>query len=258
LGEVLLPIKYTPRNLSVGESLKVFLYRDSEGRPVATTQTPKAQVGEFAFLKAVALTSVGAFLDWSLDKHVLAPFAEQYSPMEVGQSYLVYLYLDKVKGWITASSKIDKFLREDKPHEFKSQQEVSLIIANSTDLGIKAIINHSHWGVLYQNEVHKPIRFGQSVKGFIKKIRPDGKIDLTLQIFQQSGEDYERKIEDYIKSQNGFAPVHDKSDPQVIAELFGMSKAAFKKTIGHLYRQRVITIEKDGIRLIKNDEMQKS
>lgn len=258
LGEVLLPLKYAPRNLSVGDSLTVFLYRDSEGRPVATTQTPKAQVGEFALLKVVASTSVGAFLDWGLDKHVLAPFAEQYGPMEVGQSYLVYLYLDKLKGRITASSKIDKFLSEDNSHAFKLQQEVNLIIANSTELGIKAIINHSHWGVLYKNEVHKPIRFGQQVKGYIKKVRPDGKIDLTLQSPQQSHDNYERMIEDYIKSQNGFAPLNDKSDPQLIAELFGISKAAFKKSIGHLYKQRIITIKKDGIRLVKNDEMQKS
>ncbi|MCK5334767.1 MAG: GntR family transcriptional regulator, partial [Gammaproteobacteria bacterium] len=181
LGEVLLPLKHAPDDLAIGDVLDVFLYLDSEDRPVATTQKPKARVGEFAYLKVLASTDVGAFLDWGLDKDVLVPFAEQHRPMETGKSYLVYLYLDKVDGRITASSKIDKFLDDEKPHQFKPKQAVDLIIANSTDLGYKAIINHSHWGVLYNNEVHQRLSFGQSKKGFIKYIRPDRRIDLTLQ-----------------------------------------------------------------------------
>lgn len=251
LGEVLLPSKHAPHDLSVGDSIEVFLYLDSEGRPVATTQKPKARVGEFAYLKVVAITDVGAFLDWGLDKDVLVPFAEQHRPMHVGRSYLVYLYLDKVDGRITASSKIDKFVRDDKPHDFKPNQAVDLIIANSTDLGYKAIINHSHWGVLYRDEVHQRLSFGQNKKGFIKRIRPDGKIDLSLQGGQQTRDKYAKIILAYLKKQNGFAAVHDKSDPQLISKLFGMSKGAFKKAIGGLYKQRIISIEKDGIRLIE-------
>jgi len=250
LGEVLLPRKHAPRDLAIGDSVKVFLYFDSEDRPVATTQTPKAMVGEFAYLKVVAITDVGAFLDWGLDKDVLVPFAEQHRPMEVEHSYLVYLYLDKTDGRITASSKIDKFLDDEKPHHFRPQQAVNLIIANSTELGYKAIINHSHWGVLYKDEVFQRLSFGQYKKGFIKRIRPDGKIDLSLQGGQETRDKYAKIIIYYLKKQNGFAPVHDKSDPQLISDLFGMSKGAFKKAIGGLYKNKIIRIEKDGIHLL--------
>ena len=251
LGEVLLPRKYAPPDLVVGDAIEVFLYLDSEDRPVATTQKPKVQVGEFAYLKVVATTQVGAFLDWGLEKDLLVPFAEQHKPMEVGRSYLVYVYLDKIHERITASSKIDKFLDDSKPHHFKPQQAVNLIITNSTDLGYKAIVNNSHWGVLYKNEVHQRLSFGQSVKGYIKHIRPDGKIDLSLQGGQETRDQYETIILNYLKKQNGFAPVHDKTDPQTITKLFGMSKSAFKKAIGSLYKQRIISIGEDGIRLIE-------
>jgi len=251
LGEVLLPLKYAPSDLVEGDSIEVFLYLDSEDRPVATTQKPKAQVGEFAYLKVVANTEVGSFLDLGLEKDVLVPFAEQHRPMEVGHSYLVYLYLGEFDNRIIASSKIDKFLDDEKPHDFKSQQAVDLIIANSTDLGYKAIINHSHWGVLYKNEVHQRLSFGQYKKGFIKYIRPDGKIDLSLQGGQVTRDKYAKIILNYLNKQEGFAPVHDKSDPQLISDLFGMSKGAFKKAIGGLYKQRIISIEKDGIHLLE-------
>lgn len=254
LGEVLLPLKHAPNDLVDGDSIKVFLYLDSENRPVATTQKPKAQVGEFAYLTVLASTEVGAFLDWGLDKDVLVPFAEQHRPLEVEHSYLVYLYLDKIHGRITASSKIDKFLDDEKPHHFKPRQAVDLIIANSTELGFKAIINHSHWGVLYSDEVHQRLSFGQYKKGFIKHIRPDGKIDLSLHGGQVTRDKYAKIILIYLNEQNGFAPVHDKSDPQLISRLFGMSKGAFKKAIGGLYKQKIITIEKDGIRLIENKD----
>lgn len=251
LGEVLLPLKYAPSDLVEGDSIEVFLYLDSEDRPVATTQKPKAQVDEFAYLKVVANTEVGSFLDLGLEKDVLVPFAEQHRPMEVGHSYLVYLYLGEFDNRIIASSKIDKFLDDEKPHDFKPQQAVDLIIANSTDLGYKAIINHSHWGVLYENEVHQRLSFGQYKKGFIKYIRPDGKIDLSLQGGQETRDKYAKIILNYLKKQEGFAPVHDKSDPQLISDLFGMSKGAFKKAIGGLYKQRIISIEKDGIHLLE-------
>lgn len=250
LGEVLLPLKHAPEECQVGDMLDVFLYLDSEDRPVATTQKPKAKVGEFAYLNVLAITNVGAFLDWGLDKDVLVPFAEQHRPMEEGKSYLVYLYLDKVDERIVASSKIDKFLDDEKPHNFEPQQTVDLIIANSTDLGYKAIINHSHWGVLYKNEVHQRLSFGQYKKGFIKYIRPDKRIDLTLQGGQETRDKYTKIIMNYLQKKNGFAPVNDKSDPELISDLFGMSKKAFKRSIGGLYKSRTITIEDDGIHLV--------
>ncbi|HIF18819.1 MAG TPA: GntR family transcriptional regulator [Cycloclasticus sp.] len=250
LGEVLLPNKHAPNDLSVGDKLHVFLYLDSEDRPIATTKAPKAKVGEFAYLKCVARTHVGAFLDWGLEKDILVPFAEQHRPMDVDKSYLVYIYLDKNDGRLVASSKIDKYIDDEAPHDFTPQQQVNLIIGNSTDLGFKAIINNSHWGVLYKNDVFQTLSFGQSKKGFIKRIREDGKIDLSLQGGKETRDKYTKIILNYLEKHDGFAPLHDKSSPEIIADTFGMSKGAFKKSIGGLYKQRIISINKDGIRLL--------
>ena len=249
LGNVLLPIKFAPDDLTIGDEIEVFLYLDSEGLPIATTQEAYAAVGEFCYLRVVDITGVGAFLDWGLDKDILVPFAEQHMPMEVGKSYLVYLYISDMDGRIIASSKIDKFLDDNAPHNYIPQQPVDLIIANSTDLGYKAIIDHSHWGVLYKNEVFKRISFGQNIKGFIKYVRPDGKIDLSLQGGEETRTKNKHIILDHLKLKNGYAMLNDRTDPEVISELFGMSKAAFKKAIGSLYKERVITIEAEGIRL---------
>ena len=251
LYEVLLPKRYVPRDLEMGQEIEVFLYLDSEDRPVATTEIPKVQLGEFAYLPVVDVNNTGAFLDWGLPKDLFVPFGEQHRPMEVGRSYIVYVYLDKVQGRLTASSKIDKFLDDDRPHDFTPQQAVKLLVANSTDLGYKAIIDNSHWGVLYSNEVHQRLSFGQSLDGFIKRVRDDGKIDLSLQGGKETRDKYERIILGYLKQQGGFAQVHDKSDPKLISDLFGMSKKAFKKAIGNLYKQRIINIEKDGINIVK-------
>ncbi|MBQ0724108.1 MAG: GntR family transcriptional regulator, partial [Cycloclasticus sp.] len=167
------------------------------------------------------------------------------------QSYLVYLYLDKHDGRIVASSKIDKFIDDDAPHNFTPQQQVNLLIANSTELGFKAIINNSHWGVLYKNDVFQKLSFGQSKKGFIKRVREDGKIDLSLQGGKETRDKYAKIILNHLEKQQGFSPVHDKSSPEIIADTFGMSKGSFKKAIGGLYKERLISIEKDGIRLVK-------
>ena len=254
LGEVLLPTKHAPEGLAVDDFIRVFLYLDSEDRPIATTQEPKACINTFAYLKVVDVTRVGAFLDWGLDKDVLVPYSEQHRPMEEGKSYLVYLYLDDIYKRITASSKIDKLIDDDRPHSYTEKQAVDLIVANSTELGFKAIINNSHWGLLYKNEVHVRLSFGQRIKGFIKYVRPDGRIDLSLHGGEETRGDYATIIENYLKKKGGFAPVHDKSDPQVISEIFGISKKAFKKTIGTLYRQRRIRIEKNGIYLVEIED----
>jgi len=252
LGEVLLPNRYIPDDVELGDHLSVFLYLDSDNRTVATTLEPKVRVGEFAYLEAVANTDYGTFLDWGLAKDLLVPFGEQHRPMEVGTSYLVHVYLGQADGRITASSKIDKFLDDDRPHEFQPRQPVDLIIANSTELGYKAIINHSHWGLLYKNEVFQRISFGQSLRGFIKQVRPDGRIDLGLAAGREVRDKYATAIFDYLHQQeDGFAAVHDKSDPALITRLFGISKKAFKQAIGGLYKQHLIVIEKAGIRLVE-------
>ena len=249
LGEILLPSKHAPNNLSIDDSVQVFLYLDSEDRPIATTQTPKAEVDEFAYLEVTDNTSIGAFLDWGLDKDVLVPFAEQHRPMTVGESYIVFLYLDN-QDRITATSRIDQIVLDDDEHDFYPQQRVDLIIGNSTDLGFKAIVNHSHWGLLYKDEVEQRLSFGQTIQGYIKRIREDGKIDLSLKSSQQIRDNYNQIVHDYLRDHNGFAPVHDKSSPAEISDLLGMSKKQFKKAVGALYKQRVITIEQDGIRLV--------
>ena len=231
LGEILLPKKHTPDNLSVGDTAEVFLYL------------------EFAYLKVKENTQFGAFLDWGLDKDVLVPFAEQHRPMTVGHSYIVFLYLDN-QGRITATSKIDKVVKEDDQHNFCPQQPVDLIIGNSTELGFKAIVDQSHWGLLYKDEVDQRLSFGQSIQGYIKYIREDGKIDLSLKSGRQIRDTYSQIILDFLRDHDGFASVHDKSPPAQIDKLFGMSKGQFKKAIGGLYKQKVITIEKDGIRLV--------
>ncbi|WP_442511882.1 CvfB family protein [Novipirellula sp. SH528] len=229
LGEILLPKKHTPENLSVGDTVEVFLYLDSEDRPIATTQTPKAEVGEFAYLKVKENTQFGAFLDWGLDKDVLVPFAEQHRPMTVGHSYIVFLYLDN-QGRITATSKIDKVVKEDDQHNFCPQQPVDLIIGNSTELGFKAIVDQSHWGLLYKDEVDQRLSFGQSIQGYIKYIREDGKIDLSLKSGRQIRDNYSQIILDFLRDHDGFASVHDKSPPAQIDKLFGMSKGQFEKS----------------------------
>ena len=249
LGEILLPTKYCPPGLEVDSHLPVFLYQDSETRLIATTQTPKVEVGEFAYLKVIANTDYGSFMDWGLDKDLLAPFGEQHRPMKVNQSYLVHVYLNNADGRITASSKIEKFIDDQAPHEFEPGQQVDLIIANSTDLGFKAIINHSHWGLLYKDEVNERLSFGQSRRGFIKFVRPDGKIDLALKQEQETRDQYTMTVVNYLKGHDGFAAAHDKTDPAKIQDLFGMSKKSFKKVIGGLYKQRIIKIQPDGIRL---------
>ncbi len=249
LGEILLPTKHSPEDVEIGDTVEVFLYLDSEDRPIATTQTPIAEVGEFAYLKVKDKTPIGAFLDWGLDKDVLVPFAEQHRPMVVGDSYIVFLYLDN-QDRIAATSKIDKIVLSDDQHDFRPQQAVNLIIGNSTELGFKAIVDNSHWGLLYKDEVEQRLSFGQSLQGYIKNVREDGKIDLTLKSIRQTRDGQSQTIQDYLRDHNGYAAVHDKSPPAQISELFGMSKGQFKKAIGGLYKRKIITIEKDGIRLV--------
>ncbi len=250
-GRASLPLHQAPAGVAAGDVLTVFVYPGDEGSLRASTQLPICQVGEFACLKVVNTTTVGAFVDNGMDKDVLVPFAEQHRPMEQGKFYIVTVYLGRRDGRLTASSKIDKFIDDDLPHAFQPRQAVDLLVANSTELGYKAIINNRHWGVLYRDEVFRRLSFGQHIKGYIKNIRSDGRIDLTLQGGQETRDRNGQKILRYLERHDGFADVHDKSDPQRIQTLFSMSKGAFKKAIGQLYKQRLITIGKDGIRLVE-------
>jgi predicted RNA-binding protein (virulence factor B family) len=248
-GEILLPKRYVPEHCHPGDRLEVFIYLDSEDRLVATTDKPLAMVGEFALLQVVEITSIGAFLNWGLPKDLLVPFREQQVKMEKGKSYLVYVYLDHESQRIVATSRLDKCLGNI-PVDYEPGEEVDLIIAGKTEMGYKAIVDNSHWGIVYHNEVFRPLRTGDKLKGFIKQVRPDEKIDLRL---EKPG--YERidsiskEILDQLKSANGFLPFNDKSDPDLIVKTFSTSKKNFKKAIGSLYKQRLISIEEKGIRL---------
>lgn len=249
-GEVLLPKRYVPENAKHEDILEVFIYLDSEDRVIATTETPFIMVGEFACLKAVAITSMGAFLDWGLMKDLFVPFREQKQKMEEGKWYVVTVYLDYDSKRLVASAKIEKFL-DNLPPEYDAGEEVDLLVSGETDLGFNAIINNKHSGVLYKNEVFQPLKKGDRIKGYIKKIREDEKIDLILQKpGYQKVDDISMRIVDVLKEHKGFIAITDKSDPDTIYNLFGVSKKTFKKAIGSLYKFRVISIEDKGIRLL--------
>ncbi|WP_192022850.1 S1 RNA-binding domain-containing protein [Shewanella sp. WPAGA9] len=251
LGQVLLPNKFVPKDCQVGDMVDVFLYLDSEDIVIATTQKPYAQVGEFAYLEAIATGPYGAFLDWGLEKDLLLPFGEQHRSIEEGKSYLVYVHANHVDERIMASSKVDKFL-DKTPAEYTVGQQVDLIIGGTTDLGFKAIINNTHWGVLFQNEVFQRLSFGQSIKGYIKQVRADGKVDLILQ--KADKQNLDRNAETIINKLHragGFLPLNDKTDSAIIYDQMAMSKKAFKRSIGGLFKAGQISIEDDGIRLLK-------
>ncbi len=250
LGEILMPKRYVKKGYRVGEDVEVFVYLDSEDRLTAIPEKPKAMVGEFALLSTVDVTSVGAFLDWGMPKDLFVPFREQRLKMRKGEAHLVYLYYDRASGRIVGSSKLDKYL-ESSQRAYASGEEVDLMIWQKTDLGYKAIINNERWGMVFFNEVHQTLERGQRVKGFIKQMRPDGKIDLCL---QKPGYEKVTALTDvilnHLKANDGFMPITAKTPPQEINDLFGVSKKTYKNAIGALYKKRLITINDDGVRLV--------
>ncbi|GFO55128.1 GntR family transcriptional regulator [Geomonas sp. Red276] len=247
-GDILLPAKYLPEGLAAGARVAVFVYLDSEDRLVATTLHPKAQVGEFALLQVKETATVGAFLDWGLEKDLLVPFAEQALPMKKGEKHLVRLYLDR-SGRIAASSRIDRFL-ERASAELKNGAEVELVFYEFTALGAKVVVGGRYPGLLFKNDLFGRYRVGDRTQGFVKKVREDGKIDVTLRKsgFQGVAGSRDTVIR-VLEERGGFLPVGDKSTPEVIYELFRMSKKSFKTIIGNLYKQGVIEISKDGLKL---------
>ena len=250
LGEILMPNRYVTDEWETGDVVEVFLMLDSEDRLTATTEKPLAMVDEFALLKVVAVTNVGAFLDWGLPKDLLVPFREQNIPLREGQSVVVRIYLDELTNRIAASAKLDKFL-DRAPPDYEPDEKVKLLICAKTDLGFKAIINNKNWGVIFHNEVFQTLEKGQRIEGYIKQIRPDGKIDLSLQKpGAKSIGNLSDAILDHLKEQGGFMPITDKSPPEEIYALFGVSKKAYKRAIGGLYKKRLITFENNGTKLV--------
>lgn len=253
-GEILLPKRYAPNNAEPGSSIKVFLYFDSEDRIIATTDKPLAVINEFAFLRVVSVNSIGAFLDWGLMKDLLVPFREQLQTMEEGKYYIVYIYFDNDSRRIAASAKINKFL-DNVPPAYQDGEEVDLLIIGQTDIGFNAIINNSHKGMLYKNEVFKPLEKGMHLKGYIKNIREDDKIDLSLLPQGYSKIDNISKIIlDKLTFNNGFLPLTDKTDPELIYEKLHISKKAFKMAVGNLYKARIVRLDDKGIHLISQND----
>ena len=252
LGEILLPQRYLPEGSRVGDAVEVFVYYDSEDRVIATTERPYAQVGEFAVLKVNSVNPVGVFLDWGLaSKELLVPIREQRAEMFPGKYYVVYLYVDEVSGRIVATAKINRFLQKT-PVDYTLNQEVSLLVTQETELGFKVIVDNAHWGMIYHNEIFKPVHRGDRLTGYVTHIRADEKVDVALQPVGYGGVDsLAQGILDAIRKNDGFLRFNDKSDAGEIAAAFGCSKKNFKKAVGALYRQRLIEILDDGIRLVK-------
>ncbi|WP_373020586.1 S1 RNA-binding domain-containing protein [Thiomicrorhabdus sp.] len=249
LGEVLLPNRYVPKNAKVGDELEVFIYQDSQDRLVATTDKPLASVGEVAFLKVNQVNRTGAFLNWGMPKDLLVPYAEQRVPMEEGRSYCVYVYVD-ISGRLAASSKLSLFLKETNT-DFKSGQEVSLLVASRSNMGYTAVIDGTHLGLIHNSDILQPLRIGQKLKGYIKGIRPDLKINLTLQKQGREGrEELAEQILAHLQANDGISTLTDKSDPEDIFKQYRASKARYKKALGQLYKARKIAIENDHIALL--------
>jgi uncharacterized protein len=251
LNEILMPRKFVTDEVKASQQATVFIYSDSEDRLVATTENPLAMVGEFAFLKVIETNRFGAFLDWGLPKDLLVPMSEQKAKMMEGKLYLVFVFLDKLTNRIAASAKIDKYLDNVSPG-YETGEKVDLLIAEETEIGYKAIVNNQHWGILYKNQVFRTLSPGEKLEGYINKIRDDDKIDLLL---EKPG--YEKidpiseKLLKTLRENNGFLALNDKTSPEIIQALLGISKKNFKKAVGNLYKKKLIDFKSDGIKLIR-------
>lgn len=253
--EVLLPNKFCRDEMKPEGEIEVFIHRDSEGRKVATTNPPKIGLYEFAQLKVNAVSRVGAFLDWGMDKDLMVPFREQKQDLEEGRWYIVYMDLDKKTDRLYASNRIERFLQND-IISVKVDEEVSLLIWQKTDLGYTVIINNIHKGLIFENEIFTSLRIGDRIPGYIKSIREDGKIDVAIQEagFWKTNDTNSNLILSKLKENDGKLPLTDKSAPEEIYDRLGISKKAFKKSIGSLYKQKLISLESDGIILLQDSD----
>ncbi len=247
--EILMPKKWVPTGAQIGDVLNVFVFRDSDDRLIATTIKPFATANTFAFLEVKQVNNTGAFLDWGMEKDLLVPYREQATAMTEGNSYVVYVYLDQTSNRLIASSKLSKFIERENI-SVQIGDVVDLLIYSQTDLGLNAIINNLHSGLIYKNEIFENIRIGDQLKGYVKNIREDNKIDLSL---QKSGfelvDDVKWKILTILKKENGFLALNDDSTPEEIKAKLQISKKAFKKAIGTLYKERLVTLTEKGVQL---------
>ncbi len=249
--EILMPTKWVPKGTKIGDTLNVFIFRDSDDRLIATTVKPFVTANTFAFLEVKQVNNIGAFLDWGMDKDLLVPFREQPMRMDPGKSYVVFVYVDDDTNRLVASAKLIKYI-ERETIEVQEGDIVELLIYSETDLGFNAIINNKYSGLIYKNEIYEAIRVGDKIQGFIKRVREDNKIDISL---QKSGfelvDDVKWRILKMMKDENGFLSLNDDSSPEDIKAKLQISKKAFKKALGALYRERLVKLTDKGVELLK-------
>lgn len=252
-GDILMPQKYVPEDIKVGDEVRCFVYLDQDERLIATTETPLAKVGDFAYLKCTWVNEYGAFLDWGVMKDLFCPFREQKRKMEIGESYIVYIHIDEESYRIVATAKVDKYLSNlsgDASH-IRPGKAVSLLVQQKTDLGFKVIVDNKYQGLIYRNQIFKHVHTGDRLTGYIEKVRTDGKLDISLQpLGRQQTLDFAGTLLQWLKDNGGHCPLGDKSDAEDIKRQFEVSKKAFKRAVGDLYKRRLITIGDDGITLV--------
>ena len=249
-GEILLPARYVPYSYEIGQMIDVFIYLDNEERLVATTLKPYVQVGEFAYLQVSWVNQYGAFLDWGLMKDLFCPFREQRRKMEVGRSYLIHAHVDEDSFRIVASAKVEKFLSTETP-PYAPHDEVELLVWQHTNLGYKVIIDNKYQGLVYDNQIFRPLEIGDRLKGYITQVREDGKVDVALQKKgRQQTLDFADTLLNYMERNGGRCYLHDKSPAEEIYERFKVSKKVFKKAVGDLYKRRLIEITDHGLELV--------
>lgn len=248
--EILIPSKYIPDNAVVGDMIKVFVYNDSSDRPIATTRTPKAVVGQMALLRVVSVNDIGAFLDWGLEKDLLVPFREQRARMRKGGEYLVYIYRDDASRRIVASAKYEKFIDNAYP-DFKPHQQVEALIVAHTNLGYRVVVDNKFTGLIYENDIFNNIEIGQTVTAYVKKVRPDGKLDLTTRARQsERAVDVASKILARLRQKGGSDEIGDFSSPEYIRSSFNCSKKDFKIAIGNLLKSGKVAKTDHGLKLL--------
>lgn len=249
-GEILLPTRYVPDGLKVGDAILVFVYLGQDERPVATTLQPLAKAGDFACLEVAWVNEYGAFLNWGLMKDLFCPFREQKKRMEIGQKYIVHVGIDEDSYRMVASAKVEHFLSREMP-QYRHGNEVDLLVWQKTELGFKVIIDNLFAGLVYEDQVFRPLTTGDRLKGYVDRVRPDGKIDVTIQpTGQRNTEEFSEVLLEYLKNNNGRCDLGDKSPAELISDRFKVSKKTFKKAVGDLYKRRLIQIKEDGLELL--------
>ncbi|MEE9373597.1 MAG: S1-like domain-containing RNA-binding protein [Saprospiraceae bacterium] len=256
-NDVLMPRAYLTDDMAIGDEIVVFVYCDSYGREIATTERPVLTVGEFAALTVKKTNEVGAFCDWGTSKELLIPYANQAEKLEEGKMYVVHMYLDDYSDRLVGTTKLNKFLKQEADEYLKMGQEVNLLVYKSTEIGYKVVVNETYSGLIYKNDLRHNLIIGQALIGYIKPIRSDNKVDISLNpIGYESVGANENNILKRLEGSDGFLPYHDKSDPESIRKEFGISKKLYKKIVGSLYKQKRIIIKEDGIYLIDEKQSQ--